>query len=73
MTQIVPSPVVPGTCNQCLYWQPLEVAGYCHFSPPLVTDASSEGRAFWPRTLPTDWCGQWTQVPLERRTQVTDG
>ena len=59
---VIPSPTVPGTCSECLYWQPLEVHGYCHFNAPTTAETGVEGRVIWPRTLSTDWCGQWTQA-----------
>ena len=71
---ITPAPTAPGTCNQCLYWQPLEVYGHCRFHAPLVEAGQwQEGRVFWPRTLATDWCGQWQPAPLQREPRVVDG
>lgn len=63
----------PGTCATCKFWAapaaqpegrdaPAHDFGRCHFSAPIVL-IEMEVQTFWPKTLGTDWCGQFVALP----------
>lgn len=56
-----PDPVM-WHCANCLYWQSEdENRGTCRFHAPFPEDGGTA--AVWPRTQPTDWCGDWGGLP----------
>lgn len=57
-----------GGCYSCMYWEGEGVQmrgphGSCHRSPPTISDRAPDGK--FPRTLSTDWCGEWAPTPLK--------
>lgn len=69
---------IVNTCYTCRYWMGEGVRergphGNCHRMPPTVSDRFPDGRH--PRTLSSNWCGEWQPHPVQRRDEAdsTDG
>jgi len=52
-------------CRTCVFWDE-DRGGECHRNPPVPalvaggpSITSSDFNVVWPRTLGSDWCGEW--------------
>jgi len=47
----------PNECQTCMFWR--SVSQTCHVHSPLATQNPQTGEPAFPRTLATDWCGEY--------------
>ena len=57
-------------CEKCCNWDQTKSGsgGLCRKYAPKAMKKDNQGQfgIFWPRTLPTDWCGEFKDKPSGR-------
>lgn len=54
----------PETCETCRYWLGMyddAEVGFCRRYPPIVVGMGIAANAPWPKTVPGDWCGEYSR------------
>lgn len=53
-------------CQTCLWWaRSTEVGGECRFHAPVQLSDGRLSHGGWPKTHPTDWCGDYEEKEAE--------
>lgn len=53
-------------CENCIFYSPLFTKGTCRrYAPTPLMNTSSLFKAFaiWPTVDPSDFCGEWKEIP----------